>query len=331
MRPASFVITYANEKAHFFAREDQVLKKEGTMRTDFLIEHLQDEKKYGISGGIYHMTQIDMAYNSNHMEGSTLTHEQTRYIYETHSLNAENVKVDDVIETTNHFRCFDMILDNCKAPLTEDFIKSLHYQLKNGTFSSHSKEAVIGDYKKYSNYVGDIQTSKPKEVHENIVELLDSYNSKADKTIDDILEFHARFEAIHPFYDGNGRIGRLIMFKECLANDIAPFVIREDMKFYYIRGLNEWQHGKEKGFLRDLCASMQDEMLAKLQYFDIPFAQDHEKQEAICISQETNSYIRNFIQKGKEQQRFDDLLNYTKDSSHTDVHSHQKNRDDYER
>ncbi len=267
------------------------------MRTDILIERLKDEKKYGISGGIYNMTQIDIAFNSNHMEGNTLTHEQTRYIYDTHSLKADNIKVDDVIETTNHFRCFDMILDDYETPLTEEFIKSLHYQLKSGTFSSHSKEAVIGDYKKYANYVSDIQTSTPKEVHENISKLLDSYNSKADKTLDDILEFHARFESIHPFYDGNGRVGRLIMFKECLANDIIPFVIREDMKHLYIRGLNEWQHGKEKGFLRDLCVSMQDEMLAKLIYFDIPFTQDNENPKPIYISQETNSYIHNFIQK----------------------------------
>lgn len=274
------------------------------MRTDFLIERMKDEKEYGISGGIYNMTQIDMAYNSNHMEGNTLSHEQTRYIYDTHSLNAENINVDDVIETANHFRCFDMILVHCKEPLTEDFIKSLHHHLKIGTFSSQSKEAVIGDYKKFANYVSDIKTSSPKDVHENIIKLLNNYNSKDKKTLDDIIDFHASFETIHPFYDGNGRIGRLIMFKECLANNIAPFVIREDMKLYYIKGLNEWQHGNEKGFLRDFCSSMQDEMLAKLQYFNIPYIDKGEEKEDIYISSETNSYIRNFIKQSEEKPSF---------------------------
>ena len=273
------------------------------MRTDFLIERMKDEKEYGISGGIYNMTQIDMAYNSNHMEGNTLSHEQTRYIYDTHSLNAENISVDDVIETANHFRCFDMILEHCREPLTESFIKSLHHQLKTGTFSSQSKEAVIGDYKKFTNYVSDIKTSSPKDVHKNIVKLLDGYNSKDNKTLDDIIDFHASFEAIHPFYDGNGRIGRLIMFKECLANNIVPFIIREDMKLYYIKGLNEWQHGNEKGFLRDFCFSMQDEMFAKLQYFDIPYI-DKEEKEGVYISSETDSYIRNFIKKSEEKPSF---------------------------
>lgn len=271
------------------------------MRTDLLIERLLDEKKYAISGGIYNMTQVDMAYNSNHMEGSTLTHEQTRYIFDTHSLSAENINVDDIIETTNHFRCFDMILDNCKSPLNEEFVKAIHYQLKTGTFSSSSKEAVIGEYKKYSNYVSDIQTSMPKLVHDNISALLNDYNSKETKSFDDILDFHARFEVIHPFYDGNGRVGRLIMFKECLANDIIPFVIREDMKIYYIKGLNEWQHGREKGYFRDFCTSMQDEMLAKLKYFDIPYTRDDESMQDIYISAETNTYIRNFTQEGKSK------------------------------
>ena len=224
------------------------------MTNQYLIERLKDEKEYGISGGIYNMTQIDMAYNSNHIEGSTLTHEQTRYIFDTHSLNAENVKVDDVIETANHFRCFDTILDNYDKPLTEEFIKALHYQLKTGTFSSRSKEAIIGDYKKIPNFVNDIKTSIPKEVHNDISKLLEVYHGKSVKSFDDILNFHARFELIHPFYDGNGRVGRLIMFKECLSNDIPPFVIREDMKLYYIKGLNEWQHGRERGYLRDFCA-----------------------------------------------------------------------------
>lgn len=269
------------------------------MKNDYLIERLKDEKKYGISGGIYNMTQIDMAFNSNHIEGSTLTREQTHFIYDTHSLPDGGMKVDDVFETINHFRCFDMVIDNCNKLLNENFIKALHYQLKTGTFSSQSSGAVIGDYKKYANFVRDIQTSSPKTVSEDVTRLLGDYHSKRNKTLDDILAFHADFEKIHPFYDGNGRVGRLIMFKECLTNNIAPFIIREDMRAHYIKGLNEWQQGGEKGFLREFCASMQDEMLAKLQYFDIPYLDKNEKQEEIFISPETDDYIRNFIEKGK--------------------------------
>lgn len=251
------------------------------MTTSHLLERLIDEKKYGISGGIYNMFQIDMAYNSNHIEGSTLTREQTRYIYDTHSLNADNTKVDDIIETTNHFRCFDLILDNCGQPTSEDFIKELHRQLKTGTFSSQSKEAVIGDYKAYANYVGDIQTSSPEDVHKDLMALLSKYNHV--KTIDEVLDFHARFENIHPFYDGNGRIGRLLMFKDCLENDIPPFIIREDMKMHYIHGLSEWQHGRGKGYFRDLCLSMQDDTLAKMEHFGIPYLVDGEKEHQDII------------------------------------------------
>ena len=267
------------------------------MTTEFLIERLSDEKTHGISGGIYNMLQVDLAYNSNHMEGSTLSHKQTQYIFDTHSLISENAKVDDIIEAANHFRCFDMVIDNCHRLLTEDFIKSLHYQLKVSTFSSQSKAAVIGDYKKFANYVSDIETSKPQDVHKDIIHLLNKYNNNSVKTLDDILDFHAQFEKIHPFYDGNGRVGRLIMFKECLANDIVPFVIREDEKLLYIRGLNEWQNRGEKGYLRSFCETMQDEMIARLRAFDIPYLSEHEKSRPVFVSKETGSRIQNFMEK----------------------------------
>lgn len=237
-----------------------------------LIERLKDEKLHKISGGIYNKMQIDMAYNSNHMEGSCLTHDQTRYIYETHTLESNTpVNVDDITETVNHFRCFDYVLDHYDELLSEDFIKHLHYLLKNNTFSAQSKEAIIGDYKAFPNYVGEIQTSRPKDVHRNMNALLTKYNKKEKASFDDVLGLHADFEKIHPFYDGNGRVGRLIMFKECLRNDIVPFIITDEYKSYYIRGLYEWQNGGEKGYLRDTCLLMQDNMKKVLEYFEIPY------------------------------------------------------------
>lgn len=234
----------------------------------YLLDRLSDEKEHGISGGIYNKLQVDMAYNSNHIEGSGLTHDQTRYIYETHTLDAENVRVDDVLETVNHFRCFDYIIDHAEELVTEDMIKELHRMLKSGTFSAQSKEAVVGDYKKYPNYVGDLKTSSPKNVSSDIRNLLNE--TDGEKTFDDILDFHARFEKIHPFYDGNGRVGRLIMFKQCLENDIIPFIIADEYKAYYYRGLNEWQKaGGEHGYLRDTCLLMQDNMKAVMDYFEI--------------------------------------------------------------
>lgn len=237
--------------------------------SEYLLDRLSDEKEHGISGGIYNKLQVDMAYNSNHIEGSGLTHDQTRYIYETHTLDAENVKVDDVVETVNHFRCFDFIIDHVEEPVTEDMIKELHRMLKSGTFSAQSKEAVVGDYKKYPNYVGDIKTSSPQNVSSDIINLLKE--TDGEKTFDDILNFHALFEKIHPFYDGNGRVGRLLMFKQCLENDIIPFIIVDEYKAYYYRGLNEWQKADgERGYLRDTCLLMQDNMKATMDYFEIP-------------------------------------------------------------
>lgn len=235
-----------------------------------LIERLKDEKEHKISGGIYNLLQVDFAYNSNHIEGSSLTHDQTKYIFETKTVGIESAKVDDIIETVNHFRLFDYILDTIEEPLSEDYIKSLHYKLKNATFSSESKEAVVGDYKKYNNYVSDLETSSPKNVKNDINNLLNNYNNR-DISFDDILDFHAKFEKIHPFYDGNGRIGRIIMFKECLKNDIIPFYIDDKYKFEYYRGLNEWQKGGDRTYLRDTCLFMQDHMKKVLDYFDIDY------------------------------------------------------------
>lgn len=229
------------------------------------------EQKHKVKNGIYHKLQVDFAYNSNHMEGSQLSHEQTQYIYDTKTVGIEPVRVDDVFETVNHFRCFDKILQGFDAPLTINLIKSLHAILKNGTLSSELPEAVVGDYKKYPNYVGDMKTTAPAQVESEIDELLYHYNKISAPKIDDILDFHAMFEKIHPFFDGNGRVGRLIMFRECLKNDIVPFIITDQYKGYYYRGLKEWQSGGERGYLRDTCLLMQDQMKLLLDYFEIDY------------------------------------------------------------
>jgi len=248
-------------------KPERLNKKEVMPAT--LLEILQDEKKRKYSGGIYHKTQIDLTYNSNHMEGSRLTHDQTRYIFETNTIgvDGEALNVDDVIETANHFRCIDMIIDNAKASLSEKFIKELHLTLKSGTSDSRLDWFAVGDYKKRVNEVGGLPTALPGEVAGKMKALLAEYNVKNDKTFEDILEFHVKFERIHPFQDGNGRVGRLIMFKECLKYDIVPFIIEDDIKLYYYRGLKEWNN--ERGYLRDTCLSAQDKYRAWLEYFGI--------------------------------------------------------------
>lgn len=234
-----------------------------------LLDILQDEKKKKYSGGIYHKTQIDMTYNSNHMEGSRLTHDQTRYIFETNTIGVENevLNVDDIIETANHFRCIDMIIDNAKLTLTEKFIKGLHLILKNGTSDSRKDWFTVGDYKKMPNEVGGLSTALPEEVADKMKVLLTEYNIKKEKTFEDILDFHVKFERIHPFQDGNGRVGRLIMFKECLKYNIVPFILDDSLKMFYYRGLKEW--GNEKGYLTDTCLTAQDKYKAYLDYFRI--------------------------------------------------------------
>lgn len=235
-----------------------------------LLGILRDEKKNKYSGGIYHKTQIDLTYNSNHMEGSCLSHEQTRYIFETNTIGLENgvLNVDDVIETVNHFRCIDQIIDHGKAALTEKFIKELHRILKNGTSDSRKEWFAVGDYKKMPNEVGGKETALPEEVPDQMKALLAEYsNSGKKKSLGDILAFHVNFERIHPFQDGNGRVGRLIMFKECLKYNIVPFIISDDLKMFYYRGLKEWDN--EKGYLMDTCLTAQDRYKAYLEYFRI--------------------------------------------------------------
>ena len=236
-----------------------------------LLDILQDEKTNKYSGGIYHKTQIDLTYNSNHMEGSLLTHDQTRYIFETNTIGIEKevLNVDDVIETANHFRCIDKIIDHAKATLSEKFIKELHLILKNGTSDSRKDWFAVGDYKKLPNEVGGVPTALPEDVADRMKELLAEYNGKVEVSFEDILDFHVKFERIHPFQDGNGRVGRLIMFKECLKYNIVPFIIEDNLKMFYYRGLKEWD--EEKGYLMDSCLTAQDRYKAYLDYFRIEY------------------------------------------------------------
>lgn len=236
-----------------------------------LLDILLDEKANKYSGGIYHKTQIDLTYNSNHMEGSRLTHDQTRYIFETNTIGIEKevLNVDDVIETANHFRCIDMIIDRAKLSLTEKIIKELHLILKNGTSDSRKDWFAVGNYKKLPNEVGGMETALPEEVANKMKKLLSEYNNKEEKNFEDILDFHVKFERIHPFQDGNGRVGRLIMFKECLKYNIVPFIIEDNLKMLYYRGLKEWDN--EKGYLTDTCLTAQDRYKAYLDYFRISY------------------------------------------------------------
>lgn len=236
-----------------------------------LLKILQEEKATKYSGGIYHKTQIDLTYNSNHIEGSRLTHDQTRYIFETNTIGVEKetLNVDDVIETANHFRCIDRIIDDAKAVLTEKLIKELHRILKSGTSDAGKDWFVVGDYKKLPNEVGGTNTALPEEVSDRMKALLAEYNGKKEKTFEDILDFHVKFERIHPFQDGNGRVGRLIMFKECLKYNIVPFIIEDNLKMFYYRGLKEWNN--EKGYLMDTCLTAQDRYKAYLDYFRIKY------------------------------------------------------------
>ena len=236
-----------------------------------LLDILQEQKASKYSGGIYHKTQIDLTYNSNHIEGSRLTHDQTRYIFETNTIGVEKevLNVDDVIETVNHFRCIDMIIDNVKVALTEKFIKELHLILKNGTSDYRKDCFVVGDYKKLPNEVGGMGTALPEEVADEMKVLLTEYNGKEEKIFEDILDFHVKFERIHPFQDGSGRVGRLIMFKECLKYNIVPFIIEDNLKMFYYRGLKEWNN--EKGYLTDTCLIAQDKYKTYLDYFRIMY------------------------------------------------------------
>ena len=234
-----------------------------------LLAILREEKETRLSGGIYHRIQIDLTYNSNHIEGSRLTHDETRYIFETNTIGIKDgvVNVDDIIETSNHFRCIDSAIDNAEKNLSENYIKELHFLLKTGTSDSRRDWFRVGEYKKLPNEVGGIDTTAPEDVSREMRVLLASYNKKRTVTLEDIIDFHVAFERIHPFQDGNGRVGRLVMFKECLKHKITPFIIDEEHKMFYYRGLKEWN--TERGYLLDTCLSAQDKFKVILKKFNI--------------------------------------------------------------
>lgn len=246
-------------------------KNARTKRISPLLDRLRDEKESKLKGGIYHKTQIDLTYNSNHIEGNKLTHDQTRYIFETNTIGITDqaVNIDDIVETVNHFHCIDFVIDHASEKLSEDFVKELHRILKSGTTDSTKSWFKVGDYKKLPNEVPGIQTCPPQQVHTRMLHLIKEYRDKKIKTLDDILDFHQKLELIHPFQDGNGRVGRLIMFKECLANNIVPFIITEDIKLFYYRGLQNWP--SVPGYLRDTCLTAQDNYKLTLDYFNIKY------------------------------------------------------------
>ena len=234
-----------------------------------ILQVLREEKEARLSGGLYHELQVRMTYNSNHIEGSKLTEDQTRLIFETNTIDVgDGILVDDILETVHHFRAIDYVIDKAEEELSEDIIKHLHYLLKHDTKDSTLSWFAVGDYKKRANVVGGRETAKPKEVPGRMRELLADYNAKSKVTIEDVVAFHAEFEHIHPFQDGNGRVGRLIALKECLHHNIIPFIIEDNKKGFYYRGLSEWRN--EKGWLTDTCLDGQDAFIRLLDMLDIP-------------------------------------------------------------
>lgn len=250
---------------------EATLPRRGKTYASPLLKILREQKQMRLSGGIYHRTQIDLTYNSNHIEGSRLTHDQTRYIFETNTIGTttESINVDDIIETSNHFRCIDFIINRAEERLTESFVKELHAMLKSGTSDSRYEWFAVGEYKRLPNEVGGKETTPPEEVRQAMQSLLKEYNTKSEKTLEDILDLHYRFECIHPFQDGNGRVGRLVMFKECLANGHVPFIITDELKMFYYRGLQHWPH--IKGYLMDTCLTAQDNYKTLLDYFKVKY------------------------------------------------------------
>ena len=250
--------------------EKPTRKKRNDAKEEALLDILQRERLASLSGGIYHKLQIELTYNSNHIEGSCLTHDQTRYIFETNTVGINGtVNADDIVETANHFRCIDLVIEHARGALTEGFIKELHRILKNGTSDSRQPWFKVGDYKRIPNEVGGRDTTPPEGVADEMKSLIASYNVTKKKAFEDILDFHYRFERIHPFQDGNGRVGRLILFKECLRNGIVPFIISDEIKMFYYRGLSEWP--RERGFLTETCLAAQDTFKRYLDYFRIPY------------------------------------------------------------
>lgn len=248
---------------------DAILPQKKKQKIYPLLKRLRQEKEIGLKGGIYHRTQIDLTYNSNHIEGSRLTKEQTRYIFETNTLGitAENTRIDDILETVNHFRCIDYIIVHATEKITEPHVKQLHSILKNNTSDSQKPWFAVGDYKRLANEVGGEETVQPHDVHKRMKTLLAEYNANKHVTFDNILDFHVQFERIHPFQDGNGRVGRLLIFWQCLQSGIVPFIITEELRMFYYRGLQNW--GRLNGYLHDTCLTAQDEYKKLMEYFKI--------------------------------------------------------------
>ena len=250
---------------------EAIIPKRSKIKVSPLLAALREQKETKLKGGIYHRTQIDLTYNSNHIEGSRLTKEQTRYIFETNTLGitTESTRIDDILETVNHFRCVDYVIDHATDKITEAHIKQLHLLLKTNTFDSQKSWFAVGDYKRLANAVGEEETAQPKEVHRQMKSLLAEYNAKKQIKFDDLLDFHVRFERVHPFQDGNGRVGRLLLFWQCLQTNIVPFIITEDLRLFYYRGIQNW--GKINGYLRDTCLTTQDNFKALLEYYKIRY------------------------------------------------------------
>jgi Fic family protein len=250
---------------------EAALPRRGKKKVSPLLAALREQKETRMKGGIYHRVQIDLTYNSNHMEGSRLTKEQTRFIFETSTLGVttENTRIDDIMETVNHFRCIDYVIDHATDKITETHVKQLHLLLKTNTSDSQKSWFAVGDYKRLANSVGEEETARPEEVHKQMKALLSSYYSIECPDFDALLDFHVRFERIHPFQDGNGRIGRLLLFWQCLQAGIVPFIITEDLRLFYYRGIQNW--GKINGYLQDTCLTAQDNFRAILDYYKIKY------------------------------------------------------------
>jgi Fic family protein len=250
---------------------EATLPKRSKKKVSPLLTALREQKEAKMKGGIYHRIQIDLTYNSNHIEGSRLTKEQTRYIFETNTLGitTENTRIDDIMETVNHFRCIDYVIDHATDKVTEAHIKQLHRILKANTSDSQKDWFVVGDYKKLPNEVGEEKTVEPKSVHKHMAKLISDFNSKGTISLDDVIDFHVKFERIHPFQDGNGRVGRLLMLWQCLQNRIVPFIISEELRLFYYRGIQKW--GRVNEFMQDTCLTAQDNYKALLDYFKIKY------------------------------------------------------------
>ena len=250
---------------------DAELPKKSKRKLSPLLTRLREEKEAKLKGGIYHRTQIDLTYSSNHIEGSRLTKEQTRFIFDTNTLGitTENTSVDDIMETVNHFRCIDYVIDHAMDKITEAHIKQLHAILKINTSDSQKPWFAVGDYKRLANEVGGEETVSPENVHKRMKKLVSEYNAIRKVEFDDILNFHVQFERIHPFQDGNGRVGRLLLLWQCLQSTHVPFVITEDLRLFYYRGIQNW--GSINGYLRDTCLTAQDNFKLSLDYFKIQY------------------------------------------------------------